>query len=277
MKHFKHMSHKINLETLTKKDIIVFSQQRQMELSFKNKTKGFAQATFKDLAKTFEVVIEQLEHARGVAGVPLAYVPCRKTSPLDEDDDPPTNYPSLDTKAIACVLILVDHVAFPGMSATAITLLEENGPFCNTFCINMVMVWNILYEMVGQTPAWLHVASTKKEKNDCKLYHLLFAHYLGSNHVNHLANKMEARLASLIYCCEQKNWDWSRYTDAHIQQHTIAKNLMEHGYSGLDEHSKVRLLLTGIQDNECGSAHGLPGAGHEGRRKDLHNMFDVVC
>jgi hypothetical protein len=58
MKHFKHMSHKIDLETLNKKDIIAFSQQCQMELSFKNKTKGFAQATFKDLAKTFEVVIE---------------------------------------------------------------------------------------------------------------------------------------------------------------------------------------------------------------------------
>jgi hypothetical protein len=50
-----------------------------MELSFKIKTKGFAQATFKDLAKTFEVVIEQLEHAHGVAGVPLAYVPRKKS------------------------------------------------------------------------------------------------------------------------------------------------------------------------------------------------------
>jgi hypothetical protein len=37
---------------LTKKDIIAFSQQRQMELTSKNKTEGFAQATFKDLAKT---------------------------------------------------------------------------------------------------------------------------------------------------------------------------------------------------------------------------------
>ncbi len=60
---------------------------------------------------------------------------------------------------------------------------------------------------------------------------------------------MEARLASLTYCGKQKNWDWSRYTNAHIEQHTIAKNLMEHGYSGLDKRSKVHHLLTGIQDN----------------------------
>jgi hypothetical protein len=103
--------------------------------------------------------------------------------------------------------------------------------------------------MFGQTPAWLHAASTKKEKNGRKLYHLLFAHYLSSDRVNHLANKMEACLMSLTYCGKQKNWDWSCYTDAHIEQHTIVKNLMEHGYSGLDERSKVRHLLTGIQDN----------------------------
>jgi hypothetical protein len=47
--------------------------------------------------------------------------------------------------------------------------------------------------------------------------------YLGSDHVNHLANKMEACLASRTYHGEQKNWDWSRYTNAHIKQHTIAK------------------------------------------------------
>jgi hypothetical protein len=67
--------------------------------------------------------------------------------------------------------------------------------------------------------------------------------------MNHLANKMEARLASLTYRSKKKNWDWSWYTDAHIKQQTIAKNLMEHGYSGLEERSKVRHLLARIQDN----------------------------
>jgi hypothetical protein len=69
----------------------------------------------------------------------------------------------------------------------------------------MVTVWNIFYEMFGQTPVWLHAALTKKEKNGHKLYHLMFAHYLRSDHVNHLANRMEACLASLTYRGEQKN------------------------------------------------------------------------
>ncbi len=111
------------------------------------------------------------------------------------------------------------------------------------------MVWNILFEMFGQTPAWFHATSTRKEKNSCMLYRLLFAHYLGSDYVNHLTNKMEAHLACLTYRSKQKNWDWSHYTNTHIEQHPIAKNLMEHGYSGLDKHSKVHHLLAGIQDN----------------------------
>ncbi len=161
MKHFKRVSCKIDLDSLTKKDIIAFSQQHQMELTFKNKTKSFAQATFKDLSKTFDMVMEQLEHACGVSGIQLAYLPHKKLILLDEDDNPLTNYPSLDAKAIARAPILEDHVALPGQSAKAIALLEENGPFCNTFCINMVMVQNILFEMFGQTLAWLHAASTK--------------------------------------------------------------------------------------------------------------------
>ncbi len=42
MKHYKHVSCKIDLEMLTKKDIIVFSQQHQMELSFKGKINSYA-------------------------------------------------------------------------------------------------------------------------------------------------------------------------------------------------------------------------------------------
>jgi hypothetical protein len=86
--------------------------------------------------------MEQLEHAHRVSGVMLTYVPRKNLIPLDEDKDPPTNYPSLDAEAIARAPILKEHVALPGQSAKLIALLEENGPFCNTFRIDMVTVWN---------------------------------------------------------------------------------------------------------------------------------------
>ena len=112
----------------------------------------------------------------------------------------------------------------------------------------MVTTWHILYEMFGKTPAWLHGQSTKKEKNGRKLFRLLFDHYLGAEHVTHQANQVEARIASLSYKGEQRNWTWDKYVDAHIEQHIIAKNLMPYGYSGIDERSKVRHLLGGISD-----------------------------
>jgi hypothetical protein len=128
IKHFKCMSRKIDLDSLTKKDIIAFSQQGQMELTFKNKTEDFAQATFKDLAKTFETVMEQLEHACGVSGVQLTYVPRKKLIPLDEEDDPPMNYPSLYAKVIARATILEDHVTLPGQSTKAIASWKRTDP-----------------------------------------------------------------------------------------------------------------------------------------------------
>jgi hypothetical protein len=94
----------------------------------------------------------------------------------------------------------------------------------------------------------LHGQSTKKEKNGRKLFRLLFDHYLGAEHVTHQANQVEARIASLSYKGEQRNWTWDKYVDAHIEQHIIAKNLMPYGYSGIDERSKVRHLLAGISD-----------------------------
>jgi len=226
LKHQKRVSREIVLSDMTKESILELDQQRQMEKSFTNKLNGYAQATFKNLAKTFEVVSEQLEHGRGINGEKLAYVVRPDLIPPYEDDDPPEDYPSLDAEMIARAPILEDGEIGPDQTALEIKALEDSGPFCASFRIDMVTVWNILYEMFGQTPGWLHGQSTKKEKSGRKLFRLLFDHYLGAEHVTHQANKVEARIASLSYKGEQKNWGWDKYVDAHIEQHIIAKNLM---------------------------------------------------
>ena len=248
LKHQKRVSREIVLADMTKESIVELEQQRQMEKTFSNKLDGYAQATFKDLAKTFEVVTEQLEHGRGINGVCLAYVVRADLIPQYEDTDPPEGYPNLDAEMIARAPILEDGEIPPDQTAHDLKVLEECGPFCSSFRIDMVTAWNILYEMFGQTPAWLHGQSTKKEKNGRKLFRLLFDHYLGAEHVTHQANKVEARIASLSYKGEQRNWGWDKYVDAHIEQHIIAKNLMPYGYSGIDERSKIRHLLGGISN-----------------------------
>ncbi len=74
LKHQKRVSREIDLSEISKESMLSLDQQRQMEKTFMNKLDGYSQATFKDLAKTFEVVSEQLEHGRGINGEKLAYV-----------------------------------------------------------------------------------------------------------------------------------------------------------------------------------------------------------
>ena len=248
LKHQKRVSREIDLSDMSKESILALDQQRQMEKTFTNKLDSYAQASFKDLAKLFEWVSEQLEHGRGIDGEKLAYIVRPDLIPPYEDHDPPRNYPSHDAEMIARAPILEDGDIDPDQTALALKALEDSGPFCASFRTDMVTVWNILYEMFGQTPAWLHGQSTKKEKNGRKLFRLLFDHYLGAEHVTHQANKVETRIANLSYKGEQKNWGWDKYVDAHIEQHIIAKNLMPYGYSGIDERSKIRHLLGGISD-----------------------------
>ncbi len=69
LKHQKRVSREIDLSDMSKESILALDQQHQMEKTFTNKLDGYAQATFKDLAKTFEMVSEQLEHGRGINGV----------------------------------------------------------------------------------------------------------------------------------------------------------------------------------------------------------------
>jgi len=185
LKHQKRVSCEIVLSDMTKESILELDQQRQMEKSFTNKLDSYAQATFKDLAKTFEVVSEQLEHGRGINGICLAYVVRVDLIPPYKDDDPHEDYPSLNAEMITRAPILEDGEEEPDQTALEIKALEDSGPFCASFRIDMVTTWNILYEMFGQMPAWLHGQSTKKEKNGRKLFRLLFDHYLGAEHVTH--------------------------------------------------------------------------------------------
>jgi hypothetical protein len=44
---------------------------------------------------------------------------------------------------------------------------------------------------------------------------------------------------------EKQNFDFERYVCIHTEQHSILNGLVDHGYSGIDESSKVRILLKG--------------------------------
>ena len=60
----------------------------------------------------------------------------------------------------------------------------------------------------------------------------------------------EAKLASTTYDGEKHHWNFEKYVKIHIDQHMILACMVGHGYSGIDERSKVCHLMNGIKTRE---------------------------
>ena len=75
----------------------------------------------------------------------------------------------------------------------------------------------------------------------------LYDHYLGPNAVDNTASKAEKALANSSYRNEQRRWNFEKYATQQKRQHIILENLVQHGYKGIDERTKVRYLLDGIK------------------------------
>ena len=57
----------------------------------------------------------------------------------------------------------------------------------------------------------------------------------------------EQKLTSTVHNGKQRHWDLKKYVNVvHKSQQSIMEGLVEHGYTGIDPHSKVRYLLDGI-------------------------------
>ena len=75
-------------------------------------------------------------------------------------------------------------------------------------------------------------------------------HYLGVNNIYNMSSAAEAKLAWTTYNGEGRRWNFERFVRLHVDQHHILEGLVEHGYAGIDERSKVRHLLDGIKTKE---------------------------
>jgi hypothetical protein len=60
-----------------------------------------------------------------------------------------------------------------------------------------------------------------------------------------------------VYTKEGKRWNFETYVSAHKEQHQILEQLeMDYGYRGMDEGSKVRHLISGIQTDKLSTIKG---------------------
>jgi hypothetical protein len=81
-------------------------------------------------------------------------------------------------------------------------------------------------------------------------YYGLRGHYLGVNNVDNISTMAEMKLTTTLYHGEKRSWNFERYAKVlHMDQHAILQGLVEHGYAGIDERSKVWHLVAGIKTN----------------------------
>jgi hypothetical protein len=62
-----------------------------------------------------------------------------------------------------------------------------------------------------------------------------------------MAAAAERQLQSASYTGEGRCWTFEKYVCLQVEQHHILENLVQFGYAGIDNHSKVHHLLDGIK------------------------------
>ena len=188
----------------------------------------------KDWARTFEAIDEWLRGCLGeFSKIPLAYV-VRDSEAITPDPVAPATWPSR-----------VDELI--GRAPHGV---ETHFPADN------VTIWEKLSALTRSHECWTYVCPAQRTRNGRMAYRALKNHYLGPNNTNHQANEAETKLKDSSYHGEKRRWNFERYVRMHQDQHTILQCLVQHGYAGIDERSKVHHLLDGIKTNELDTAKG---------------------
>ena len=80
----------------------------------------------------------------------------------------------------------------------------------------------------------------QRSKDGRSAYLALYQHYLGASLVDNMLSLAEKNLKYTVYKGESKIWNFEKYVHVHMDQHQILTDLIEHGYAGIDDRSKVR-------------------------------------
>ena len=77
---------------------------------------------------------------------------------------------------------------------------------------------------------------------------MIYNHFLGPQHVGHMAKKSEKILGTATYSGEKISWKFEKYATNQKEQNNILEGIVEHEYAGVVNGNKVRNLMKGIKD-----------------------------
>ena len=178
-----------------------------------------------------EALEEYFRGYLGVDGIPLAYIIRRPRIDERVAIDPIGGFGSVQDEMI--------HRA-PHLAADGTTDLAS-------YRTDRLKVWELLAEICRNLDCFTYIKPEQRLRDGRRAFWRLHDHYLGPNNVDNMATLAETKLQVTSYQGEKKNWNFEKYCRCHVNQHAILERLVEHGYSGIDERSKVRHLLEGIK------------------------------
>jgi hypothetical protein len=154
--------------------------------------------------------------------VPLAYV-VRENVEIHPGTDPSEGYITVAEKMIS------------------------SAPHGNqTYENDSMEVWSYMANITRAHDCWTYVKPAQRTKDGRRVFLLLWNHFLGPNNVDIMESKAEAKLGSVSYTGERKKWNLEKYVQIHAEQHAVLNGLTDYGYSGINNCTKVRKLMAGI-------------------------------
>ena len=122
----------------------------------------------------------------------------------------------------------------------------------------MTFLNGILNHLFGVTTVGVHTKPSYKSKNGRYASCILNNSLLGPNYVTHMAVQLELKLCRFSYGGDRIEFFLQKFVNLHKGQHMIADGFMDYAYSGVDENSKLYMLMQGINTNAlntCKSAN----------------------
>jgi hypothetical protein len=191
--------------------------------------------SFKDWPRTIEALEEYLRGCLGTTKLPLAYIVREDIDVPNSANDPSANYATLGAELIA----RAPHVtgAIPPVHTAAYLKDRET-------------VWQKIADLTRDHECWTYVRPAQRSRDGRAAFLGLKEHYLGASNVDNMASKAESKLNQAVYQGENRRWNFEKFVRLHVDQHAILEGLKDQGYAGIDERSKVRILLSGVKTKE---------------------------
>lgn len=106
----------------------------------------------------------------------------------------------------------------------------------------------IMTTIFENTSAAAYMKKHAKDKDGRQAYLALRNHFLGKDSVNYLASQAEQAMDKLSFGGQVRNWDFDKYCAKHEEHYNVLADLITHGYNLMDDGTRKRKFLAGIQD-----------------------------